>query len=117
MTDYVHAHYREDLSLGDLADRFRVTPSYVSQLFKERHGENFVAYVARYRIERVKALLAVRELSIGQIALETGYNNAQQLDPHVQEARRHDAGRIQTTAYRRFRIDSRSLTDRPNRRS
>ncbi|MDR6550868.1 helix-turn-helix domain-containing protein [Paenibacillus qinlingensis] len=77
--EFIADRYAQDLSLQFVADYFRVSPSYLSQLFKKEVGDTFINYVIRYRIERVKELLLESELSIAKISEEVGYSNAQQL--------------------------------------
>lgn len=71
--------YRTDLSLKQAADQLQVSTPTLSLVFKEVQGENFIDYVTRFRVEKVKAMLRDTDLIIGQIAEEVGYNNAQQL--------------------------------------
>ncbi len=71
--------YRADLSLQMVADQLKVSTPTLSLLFKEIKGENFIDYVTRFRVDKIKAYLRDTNLNIGQIAEEVGYNNAQQL--------------------------------------
>jgi two-component system response regulator YesN len=76
MLSYIREHYRRsDLSLNLLADRFRLSPPYVSKLFKEHTGQNFMDYVIAIRMEASKERLADRTKKIGDIAEEAGYTN------------------------------------------
>lgn len=76
---FIQKHYRDDVSLQMVADRLQINTSYLSLIFKEASGENFIDYITRYRIDKVKELLVETDINIGQIAGEVGYNNAQQL--------------------------------------
>ncbi|WP_127587031.1 helix-turn-helix domain-containing protein [Paenibacillus koleovorans] len=77
--EIIRLHYNKDLSLQLVADQLNISVSYISILFKETIGENFIDYVTRYRIDKAKVLLLETDINIGQIAVEIGYNNAQQL--------------------------------------
>jgi len=77
--EMIRVHYNKDLSLQMVADQLKISVSYISVLFKETVGENFIDYVTRYRIDKAKVLLMETDINIGQIAVEIGYNNAQQL--------------------------------------
>jgi YesN/AraC family two-component response regulator len=71
---YIDEHYgNPDLSLVHLSDAFGVPSKYVSQVFKEECGQNFVDYVADIRLERAKQLLAETDLKVQDIAAEVGY--------------------------------------------
>jgi YesN/AraC family two-component response regulator len=71
-----------DRSLGDpnlglamIADRFRMTPQYVSTFFKKNQGQNLLDYMTRKRIDTAKGLMDNKDLTIAQIAQMVGYNN------------------------------------------
>lgn len=71
---YMERSYQNpDLSLALLSERFKVHQSYISRLFKEQFGENFVDYLARIRIAQAKQLLQLTDKSIQDIASEVGY--------------------------------------------
>lgn len=62
-----------NLSLALLSERFQINQSYMSRLFKEEFGENFVDYVAKIRVLRSKELLESTDRSIQDIAQQVGY--------------------------------------------
>ncbi|HZG86466.1 helix-turn-helix domain-containing protein [Paenibacillus sp.] len=64
-----------NLSLSLIGERFQMSTSYVSRLFKDEFGENFVDYVAKVRIEHAKRLLRETGESIHEIATTIGYTN------------------------------------------
>jgi AraC-like DNA-binding protein len=72
---YIHNHYREDLTLSGLAQRFGFSVSYLSELFKKSIGQNFVAFVHEVRIRQACGLLIATEMNVLDIALETGYGS------------------------------------------
>lgn len=72
--EYIEEHYNDpNLSLGLLSERFHMNQSYMSRLFKEEFGENFVDYLAKRRISRSKALLETTDCPLQDIALQVGY--------------------------------------------
>lgn len=75
MTDYLDAHYFEDISLIDVATRFHLDPGYLSKLFKSVTSENFIEYLTRKRIGKACELLRETDRKIGEIAELTGYEN------------------------------------------
>ncbi|THF72636.1 helix-turn-helix domain-containing protein [Cohnella fermenti] len=79
MLKVIERDYGDDLSLQKIGDELRLSPSYLSELFKERTGENFIAFVTKYRIERTKELLVRTDLTLADIADEVGYRTAPQL--------------------------------------
>jgi AraC-like DNA-binding protein len=72
---FIHEHYREDLTLSGLAGRFGFSVSYLSELFKKTMGQNFVSFVHEVRIRQACALLIATEMNVLEIALETGYGS------------------------------------------
>ncbi len=75
---FIEEHYTDpDLSLNLLAEECGTTTSYLSKLFKESFGINFVEYLNRHRIDQAKELLDVGMDTIGEIASATGFNSQQ----------------------------------------
>ncbi|GGI44945.1 hypothetical protein GCM10008018_09630 [Paenibacillus marchantiophytorum] len=64
-----------DFSLVMLSDRFKLTPNYLSRLFKEEFGEKFIDYLAGLRIEQAKHLLVTTSTAIQEIAVKVGYTH------------------------------------------
>ena len=64
-----------NFSLEDVAASVGVSPFYVSKLFKEEMGETFINYVTDRRLDRTKKLLSETDLSIKEIAGQTGYSD------------------------------------------
>jgi AraC-like DNA-binding protein len=64
-----------DLSLKYLSDKFQLSDKYLSKLFKEEFGENFIDYLIRIRIENAKRLMVETDMPIRDISGEVGYTN------------------------------------------
>lgn len=74
--EYLSVHYREVITLGDLADRFHVNANYLSTLFRETTGATFSNYLAQIRIEQAARLLRSTHLRIHSVAQETGFSDS-----------------------------------------
>ncbi|MEJ8302951.1 response regulator transcription factor [Saccharibacillus sacchari] len=72
---YIREHYREELTLQDLADRFFLSREYISRRFKRELGENVFDYLANIRLERAKRLLLDSDMTIVRIAELVGYQD------------------------------------------
>lgn len=73
---FLDANYGDpDLSLTMVADTFRISVPYLSSLFKASAGVNFSNYVEDVRIEKAKGLLKNTSMSVGEIAVATGYSS------------------------------------------
>lgn len=59
-----------------LADKYRLHPTYLSNRFTQVLGISPAQLQARFRLERARELLTTRDLSIGEIATELGYENS-----------------------------------------
>lgn len=73
--NYLEQHYAENLSLEQLAHRFKVSSSYLSHLFKQETKFSPIQYLNRRRIGEAQSLLMTTNYSITQIALLVGYEN------------------------------------------
>lgn len=75
ITKYLQEHLAEELSLSVLAKEFNFSAQYVSQLFKNEIGVNFLAYLTNIRMEKAKRLLLSTALSISEISEQSGYGD------------------------------------------
>ena len=72
---FVDEHYKDQISLNQLANRFNVGDSYLSHMFKEITGFNLMLYLASVRIQHAKELLEKQDISITEVALMVGYDD------------------------------------------
>ncbi|GLX67515.1 response regulator transcription factor [Paenibacillus glycanilyticus] len=73
MVAYIDAHYEQKLYLKDLSAQFFINQVYCCQLFKKNLGKTFSEYVSELRIKKARELLKKTDLSIEEIAIQTGY--------------------------------------------
>lgn len=72
---FVTDNFNRDVSLSELASRFFMNPSYLSQLFKEKTGDTYLNYVMKIRINKAKELLKNSDLKIYEICDTIGYSD------------------------------------------
>jgi AraC family transcriptional regulator len=72
---YIEAHLGEDLSLLALAAEAGVSPAHFARGFKATMGASVHQYLLARRVEWAGALLRGSELSIVDIALQTGFSS------------------------------------------
>lgn len=72
---YVEDNLSQDISLETAASTSHVNPFYLSKLFKDETGRNFIDFVTELRMEKACSLLSHSELSIKEISHETGYSD------------------------------------------
>ncbi|MHA0857131.1 response regulator [Paenibacillus sp. CMAA1364] len=72
---YIHEHFAEDISLNMLSNVFFIHPIYLSRLFKEKTGVNYIDYVTEIRMTKAKAFLKDPSLKIYDICQLVGYDS------------------------------------------
>lgn len=72
---YIEEHISGELSLDQTADAVGVNPYYLSKLFKDETGSNFIDFVNENRLVKAKELLKKPELSIKEISFDCGYSD------------------------------------------
>lgn len=70
---FLQEHLAEEISLNILSEKFNLSAQYISQLFKNEIGVNFLAYLTNIRMEEAKKLLLSTSLSIGEVSERSGY--------------------------------------------
>jgi AraC family transcriptional regulator len=73
ITTYIEENFAQRISLATLARLVRLSRWHFSRAFKQSFGTPPLLYVGERRIEHAKRLLANRELSVLEIALEVGF--------------------------------------------
>ncbi|MFS0724180.1 helix-turn-helix transcriptional regulator [Paenibacillus sp. 1P07SE] len=86
VTRYLDTNYHEGISLEMVADRLKITSSYLSTYFKDKTGINFKDYLNMLRMNKAKELLEKTDLKIQDIALQVGYQNT---NPFIRMFRKH----------------------------
>lgn len=72
---YIHEHCTEDLSLDDAAALAGFSKYHFTRLFKQFTGVSFYKYLNRKRIEHAEMLLVDPEISITEVALQSGFSS------------------------------------------
>jgi AraC family transcriptional regulator of arabinose operon len=65
------------LSLKQLSEEFHMHPTYISNRFKELFGKTPIQAHKEIRIHQAKTLLETSEMSVTEIAMETGFSEIQ----------------------------------------
>ena len=76
LLNYIHNHYMEDISVQDIAVYLGYSEVYSCRIFKQYFGENFVSYLAEYRMKKAADLLQNSNMSIKEIGKAVGYSNS-----------------------------------------
>ena len=75
MLAFLHANYKENISVSDMAHLCTINQSYAGQLFRQEMSETISNYLARIRMEKAVALLKDSNMTISTIAVEVGYRD------------------------------------------
>lgn len=72
---YIQEHFtRQQFSLGELADKFHLSQSYVTRIIKQETGSSFSELLTRMRIDRAVSLLVQSpDMKLVEIAERTGF--------------------------------------------
>ncbi|MFP4442913.1 MAG: helix-turn-helix domain-containing protein [Spirochaetia bacterium] len=73
--EYINSHYRENVYLEMLAEKFGVSYKYLSRQLKEDLGVPFHTYFSGLRIEEAKRLLRETDDPVAEIAGDVGYES------------------------------------------
>lgn len=73
--DFMVEHIAEHYTIGELAERFEISPTAMKNCFKGIYGVPIYAYFRTYRLQIAERLLREGELSVAEIAAKIGYTN------------------------------------------
>lgn len=72
---YIDRNFINDISVGNIAKRFNINPTYFSTIFKQQMGISFTEYLRNVRIEKACELLENSDMSTELIASSIGFND------------------------------------------
>lgn len=72
---FIKQNFWKDISLNTLSEVLYIHPTYLSKLFKEKTGQNYIKFLTDVRIEKAKILLKDRNLKIYNITELVGYES------------------------------------------
>lgn len=73
---YIGQHYRDDLSMQDVARMMNYSEAYFCKLFKQCFSCNFTAYLTQLRMEEAKKLLAEPTVNVKNVGEAVGYSDS-----------------------------------------
>lgn len=102
---YIARHYKENISLGSMADALGISPYALSRVFSGSFHQNFNHYLNDVRLEHASVLLAESDLPITDVFLDCGFQSQATFN-RVFQARYH-------TTPRAFRQQAALSQERP----
>lgn len=73
--EYINKHYYKNITLDNIAEEIGFGASYISRLFKEEFGVNFIDYITDRKIGRAREMLTSGEKNIKKISEAIGYSD------------------------------------------
>jgi len=73
---FIEAHYRQPISLGDVAQAAGYSPAYLTNLVQSHTGRTVKQWIIERRMTEAKTLLATTDQSVRGIAEFSGYSDA-----------------------------------------
>lgn len=75
MADFVARHFRDPLTVGEIAEAVRLNPQYAMTAFKDGCDMTLWEYLTRLRVSHAQRLLLTTDWTVQHIALECGFGS------------------------------------------
>jgi AraC family transcriptional regulator len=98
--DFVHDHFAASVQVKDIASQVGVHPVHLARAFRAHFGLSPVEYIRQLRINLAESLLADSQVSLGEIAQQTGFSD----QSHFTRTFRNEVG-LTPARYRQNRIN------------
>lgn len=73
VTEYIILNYNTDLTLSGLADKFRISPSYLSHSFKREINKGVREFIEEIRVSNACLFIENTDMNISQVGYAVGY--------------------------------------------
>ena len=74
MLEYIRIHYKDRITLSDMAKQFHLSSKYYSRYFKEHFHLTFSEYIGQMRMDHARDLLENTDLNVTEIAIQCGFS-------------------------------------------
>ncbi|MEE0203594.1 MAG: response regulator [Muricomes sp.] len=72
--EYVAVNYMNDVTIAVMGNRFDISPSYISRIFRNKTGEKYIDFVTGVRMKKAMELIRMSPaLSVKEVAERVGY--------------------------------------------
>lgn len=75
VTRFIARHYREQLTVGDIAADAGLHPKYLMRVFKKQCGTSVWEYLTRLRVSHAQRLLVTTDMKVLDVAMESGFSS------------------------------------------
>lgn len=83
--NYIMKNFKEDISLGKVAEVANMNPSAFSRYFKKNQGITLVQYINNIRVGYACKLLMKKEMSVIEICYASGFSNVSNFNRHFRK--------------------------------
>ncbi|MBQ8504517.1 MAG: helix-turn-helix transcriptional regulator [Clostridia bacterium] len=97
--EYIGEHLNEKITVESLAKISNMSPTHFSRIFRQQTGFSPYDYVLSVRLNRAKEYLLKTDMSITQIAYETGFNSQANFIYRFSESEGVSPGRFRKTKF------------------
>ena len=84
IVSYLNEHFREPLSLKDLADQFQLSPYHISHIIHDQTGFSFQEHLNFIRLHYAIDLMITTGLRLIDISMEAGFSDPKYLNKYFQ---------------------------------
>jgi AraC-like DNA-binding protein len=85
--DYIFRHFKEDISLQDVADILPMSPAAFCRFFKTKTNRTLIDFVKEIRIGHAAKLLLEGKHNVTEACYQSGYNNISNFNKHFKEVK------------------------------
>lgn len=78
IAEYIETHYKEQITLPDLAERFSISPYYLSRQFSKAYDVSIITYLHRARVRNALQMLSYTDADIQDVIQSCGFSSASQ---------------------------------------
>lgn len=89
---YVSAHYKDDITMANVANEVNMNYTWFSEKFKEQVGVNFNDYLKRFRMEQAKRLLEMGTYKVYEVSAKCGFKDVKHFMKTFREMNGMSAG-------------------------
>jgi len=75
MASYVARHYRDPISLEEVAREVQLHPDYASALFRKAFGVTPLRFILQHRVSHAQRMLVTSDAKVLEVAMESGFGS------------------------------------------
>jgi len=73
--NYIRQHFKEQISIPEIADIIHMTETSFCRYFKKTTGKTFTKFLNEYRLVHASKLLSEKKVSINEVCFQSGFTN------------------------------------------